>query len=78
MKTMAIKPAADKMRLLRKVVMVLAAAAAFVWLHKHGMSPVLAALVLLFLRSVIRFLFRMICCLMTLAVLIALIMFLLS
>lgn len=76
MKMMAIR--SGKGRLIGKTVMIIAAAAAFVWLHKHGMSPVVAALVLLFLRSILRFLFRTMCCLMTLVVLVAIIVFLFS
>lgn len=70
--------AINRKRLIVKIATIILAATAFIWLHKHGMSPVVAALAVVFLRSIFRFLFKAACCLMTLAVLIGIIVFLLS
>ena len=56
--------------------MALAAAIAFSWLYSHGISPVWTAVAIVCFRGLFRFLYRIACILVALAIILCILSFL--
>lgn len=71
------KITADKQKsLIKWIAIVILLALVFTFLHKHGVSPVWAAVAIVCLKGVFKFIYVIASCLVTLAIIVAILSFL--
>ena len=76
MKTNDHTTAKNKRKWIGKILLVLAAALFFNYLYTHGVSPVWAAVAIMFCKGVFRFIYAIACLVVTLAIIFAILSFL--